>query len=547
MTAREPEAGFTAMRRAGRPVAAAALIATAAFLLAFVEAASASPDAGQQPARLFVVSAIGDSYGAGEGAPQIEGVYAYSTTTKRWVGVPAAVWDNTDGAAARCHRSPSSGFGQAIARVRRTFAAHDVTVTFRTVACSGASIRFGIDPLTGLRKDGPEGGGALTPYCGAAPTSCPGSQAPIAPQVQQLRSIFGMTPVDALLVSFGGNDFGFARTIFVCTITQYLADPDGLLPSGAVPCDTDATLELMLQAASAPTTASVLESGLAELVRGDSLGPDALVRGCAFLSRNAVVTRTCTPTFRASFDLLGRALDARTARTFVRCNLAQETAAEAAWVAAHPLAFSAAPVGTVDSLSGCVKSQANSVTDPLGIWVRTEAAYPSLSRAPDRIYIATYPDAVEDETGTLCNDRPSDDRLTRKLVTSESSFIRAEVRAVLNREIREAAARNGWTVIELPVAFRHGICATAANRWFNTNRDALARQGEIGPTTAMVSAFRAARDTLGRSDGEPALGGGMAHPNATGYRQLYSWRVGNRLRLQICDKFDISPCPPLQA
>lgn len=522
-----------------KSTAAVALVAAAAFLAALIGTASGAETrqgSGSAVARQFQVAAIGDSYGAGEGAPQTDGNYAYSTASRRWVGAPAAVWDSTDGTAARCHRSPKSGFGQAIALLRSTFASENVIIRFRSFACSGASIRFGVESASGLRLDGPTGGGALTAYCGAAPTSCPETQAPLAPQVQQLRNAFGTTPVDALLVSFGGNDFGFAHTIFLCAITQYL----GAAGAGNR-CDEDPTLALMLRAATRPTSATTVEARLPELQRGNALGADALVRGCAFLSQAAVVSRTCTPTFRASFDLLGRGLRGLVPRTFIRCSNVQEAAAEALQLGS--------PVGTVKTVLGvtCEKRSANSLSEPAGIWVRTERTYPSLSRAPERVYVTTYPDAVEDENGTLCNNRPSDDRLIRNVVTSESSFVRTDVRPLLNTEIQEAGQRQSWTVINLPVAFRHGVCANAQERWFNTNRDSLEGQGEItGMSTALTSALRAGRELLGITDGEPALGGGMVHPNEAGYDQLYAWRVGNRLRTQICEKFSIDPCPTLR-
>jgi hypothetical protein len=508
-------------------------VAAAGLLSVLVGAASGAPTA---TARQFQIVAIGDSYGAGEGAPQTDGSYAYSTTSRRWVGAPTAVWDPTDSTAARCHRSPKSGFGQAVTLLRSTFADEDVTIRFRSFACSGASIRFGIETASGLRLDGSDGGGALTPYCGAAPTSCPGSQAPLAPQVQQMRTAFGTTPVDALLVSFGGNDFGFAHTIFLCAITQYL----GAVGSSNR-CDDDPTLALMLRAATRPTTTTAVEARLAELQRGNALGADALVRGCAFMSRPAVASRTCTPTFRASFDLLGRALRALVPRTYIRCSSLQEAAAEAL----QPLS----PVGTTKTVLGvtCEKRAGNSLAEPIGIWVRLEQSYPALSRAPERVYVTTYPDAVEDENGTLCNSRPADDRLIRNVVTSESSFVRTDVRPLLNAEIRAAGQRQGWTVIDLPTAFRHGVCANAQARWFNTNRDGLQRQGELGGMSAtLTSALRVGRDLLGISNGEPALSGGMVHPNEAGYDGLYAWRVAGRLRTQICTQLSIDPCPPLR-
>jgi hypothetical protein len=374
------------------------------------------------------------------------------------------------------------------------------------------------------------------PYCGAEPTTCPGSQAALQPQVQQMRNAFGNWPVNALLVSFGGNDFGFAHTIFLCAITQYLGAAGPLNR-----CNNDPTLALMLNAATRPTTTTTVEARLPELLRGNVLGADALVRGCAFLSPAAVVSRTCTPTLRASFDLLGRSLRAEPARTFIRCNGLQETAAEGL----QPLS----PVGTSKTVLGvtCQKAAGNSLVEPLGIWVRTEQTYPSLSKTPAQVYVTTYPDAVEDENGTLCNSRPADDRLIRNVVTSESAWVRNTVRPLLNSEIQGAGQRQNWTVINLPVAVRHGVCASAQARWFNTNRDGLTRQGELGGVSArLTAALRTGRDLLGITDGEPALSGGMVHPNAAGYEQLYATLVASRLRLQICTKYAISPCPALR-
>jgi hypothetical protein len=206
-------------------------------------------------------------------------------------------------------------------------------------------------------------------------------------------------------------------------------------------------------------------------------------------------------------------------------------------------------VGTTKTVLGvtCEKRAGNSLAEPIGIWVRLEQSYPALSRAPERVYVTTYPDAVEDENGTLCNSRPADDRLIRNVVTSESSFVRTDVRPLLNAEIRAAGQRQGWTVIDLPTAFRHGVCANAQARWFNTNRDGLQRQGELGGMSAtLTSALRVGRDLLGISNGEPALSGGMVHPNEAGYDGLYAWRVAGRLRTQICTQLSIDPCPPLR-
>ncbi len=492
---------------------------------------AASVAGGQTAPREFVVVAMGDSYASGEGAPELPGSFSYDSATRRWVGT-RETWtrrgDDLD-QARRCHRSPLSGFGQAIDRVRRTFAASEVTVTFRSVACSGAGIRFTKDPLSGLPGTSTTGGGLLTRYIGFAGENGPGD-APLAPQVQAIREHLTQTNkrADAVLLNVGGNDFGFAHLIFLCAVIEYIADAGGVATDGAG-CHRNRLAQVVLGGASAPTSTSYALSTARE----------GIARRCAFLTPQQVVAQICTPSLRASYALLGDALRGVPPRTFRRCTGAQEAGAEAR----RPLAR----VGTALTVLGarCTKRSSNSIANPLGVWTRLDGVYPNLATTPNagslaaggRVYIATVPDLLTDETGATCNRQPGDDGATRKVTLAESVFLRQTVRPALNAEITDAARRNGWTVLPVASAVGHGICATAADRFFNTNRDSLATQGEdASPEPFSYVRLRGS---------EPALSGGWVHPNARGYRALYSAPIALALRAQICARFALAPCPAL--
>jgi hypothetical protein len=490
--------------------------AVAIFLAAAALTALSSCGGDEEP-REFVIAALGDSYGSGEGAAEVPGRFAYDSALLRWTGT-AATWTVGDADAERCHRSPRAGFVRAAEKLQAAFAAHDVTVVFRSFACSGAAIRFPVDAVTGLRQRPTVGGGALLPSR-RAPGSPAGPPLPGA-QVSQLQAFLSGAgkEADALLLSFGGNDVGFARVIFLCSVAEYLgaslAAEIGLqLPAGA--CQFDPAANAAVAAAIAPTTAPSPRDALPELPRG-----------CAFLTKEQVVAGSCTPTARASFQLLGSALRGDPPRTFIRCSAVEEGAAEAA----GPFA----PVGTVRPVGrrSCEKRAPNAPARPFGLWVAVEETYPRLATPATRVYLADYPDPLQDEVGAPCDGKPDDDLATRQLARDESVWLQTTFRRVLNGELAVAARRNGWTVIPLADATGHGICATAATRWFNTNLDALRTQGEDIELPRAPGALA-----------EPAISNGFAHPNERGYEALYAVAVAEVLRGQICAKFSIEPCP----
>ena len=124
--------------------------------------------AGVTPAQIVPITivSVGDSYASGEGAPDLAGT-----------GVPLPRWrgDNRDGAAVTCHRSNNAAPAMAarlIASIR--------PATFFHFACSGAVI----SDVTG------------------------GQLATAA------RIVGG--PIDALIISVGGNDVNFAEVVGSC-------------------------------------------------------------------------------------------------------------------------------------------------------------------------------------------------------------------------------------------------------------------------------------------------------------------------------------------
>ncbi|HEY6229671.1 MAG TPA: GDSL-type esterase/lipase family protein [Pyrinomonadaceae bacterium] len=118
----------------------------------------------------FIVS-IGDSFASGEGNPD-----------KPRQGIGQEKWVDK-----RCHRSAVAGPAQA-AVILENADAHS-SVTFISFACSGAELNAG---LTG----GQEKGGLM-----------------LQPQLDKVFEAARSRPIDALLVSIGGNDVNFAKLV----------------------------------------------------------------------------------------------------------------------------------------------------------------------------------------------------------------------------------------------------------------------------------------------------------------------------------------------
>ncbi|NTX01965.1 hypothetical protein [Myxococcus sp. CA040A] len=172
--------------------------------------------------RDYLVVSLGDSYGSGEGAPDAAAHWGDTDTHP--------VWQN-----ARCHRS----FKSPAARAALALESSDPhsSVTFLSLACSGATIQrttyeyenwggnfpLGIFDGFATASDGPpRGSGILGPYVGIeAPAYQHGAWNPehyMPSQLNRLVTLVGNRPIDALVLSAGGNDVGFGDILRFCVV-----------------------------------------------------------------------------------------------------------------------------------------------------------------------------------------------------------------------------------------------------------------------------------------------------------------------------------------
>lgn len=124
---------------------------------------------------LLIVS-LGDSFASGQGNPDIPKA---GSTPAKWVDTI-------------CARSATAGPAKAALDIEEMDA--HTSVTFLSFACSGASIGKGI-----LGKQ-PKGGVELDS------------------QIDQLTPVLNKRPIDALIISIGGNDIGFAQLVARCVV-----------------------------------------------------------------------------------------------------------------------------------------------------------------------------------------------------------------------------------------------------------------------------------------------------------------------------------------
>jgi hypothetical protein len=178
----------------------------------------------QQPVvvRDYLVVSIGDSYGSGEGNPDIPQQMAEDPIFHiplPWV-VRNAEWQDK-----RCHRSAIAGPAQAAIQLERSDP-HS-SVTYLSFACSGANIENAaykdvnpFDPYADGNQTS-KGSGILDRYAGIdAPDPNNFDPATFLPdQITQVSSAVGTRKVDALVMSGGGNDIGFANVATACVMT----------------------------------------------------------------------------------------------------------------------------------------------------------------------------------------------------------------------------------------------------------------------------------------------------------------------------------------
>ncbi|MCS7008231.1 MAG: hypothetical protein NZL88_11820, partial [Gaiellaceae bacterium] len=139
------------------------------------------------PIQDWLIVAVGDSFGSGEGNPE-EPADLLAGQGPRWQNK-------------RCHRSGKAS-GQARAAYELEQADPRTSVTLVHLSCSGATIVKGL----------------IGPYEGAEPPS--GDPPPLPPQLERAAELIGDREIDALVISIGGNDANFADIVVNCIITE---------------------------------------------------------------------------------------------------------------------------------------------------------------------------------------------------------------------------------------------------------------------------------------------------------------------------------------
>ncbi len=157
-----------------------------------------SPSTQSVRIRDILIVSMGDSLASGEGNPDVPGRYTYTVNWRlqvtRHTIVPARWKDQ------RCHRSANSGPARAARAIE--YADPHTSVTFVSVACSGAEIKNLVDvPYQGSE---PVGSSKLPP------------QSRVVAYLVGPHSPRGGRPIDALLVSAGINDLKFSDIIEGC-------------------------------------------------------------------------------------------------------------------------------------------------------------------------------------------------------------------------------------------------------------------------------------------------------------------------------------------
>src|SRR3954468_23520426 len=250
-----------------------------ALVLGAAAPARAAISQGPSQRAPYEVFTIGDSYGSGEGAPDVDGTYddhghvindQYEEWDPRFGAPPSPPGLNQD--TTRCHRSGhTSTSAVAVADLQALFP--DLSVDWQSVACSGAAIVASghLDGSTPAHK-----GGILRRYDGLDNLSGRGvgsdklTPAVYPSQISQLNTVLNPRPagdtqrIDALVMDLGGNDAGFGDVIADCAnIFPFKSD-----------CNTDADVATFVSqhiAALNPSSGNGLYDRLAGALEGHPL------------------------------------------------------------------------------------------------------------------------------------------------------------------------------------------------------------------------------------------------------------------------------------
>ena len=342
--------------------------------------------------RDFLVVGLGDSVGSGEGNPDAAG----------------PTWED-----ANCHRSHWSFEAQAARKLEEKDPHTSVTLVH--LACSGGSIEHG----------------GVAPYTGFAGELVPS-------QIAQLASLVGSRKPDAVVVSMGANDIGFATIVSFCSNAQGYGDNTIPLGSTGLPREAE------------------------EPLRND----DCMNKVPPLAPWSQALPGQPTPENPANpFD--DKSL---TLTRFVRARLDRLNCANPG--AIPPIG--AQPACTKGGLYGALAT----------------ALSPILGQADDRqsrVFITQYFDPTRGADGRVCAVTLGTAKTFWTgggyIGTREGTWASAQVvQHGLNTEVPNAAARHGWKVVTgIMDGYRagHGYCA-GSGRWVDTLLDALASKDKEG-------------------------------------------------------------------
>ncbi len=155
----------------------------------------------------YVIVGMGDSFGSGEGNPAKKKTYALTWRTTRW-------W-NADGttdpeAASDCHRSSESGFYKTVRRLKSTFT--HFNFINKNFACTGAKIQ----DLYSRSYIPPTEQNTQTDGDWTRNTEYPAQILQIDAWLREKEPVQSRARIDAMYISIGGNDAGFAPAIEHC-------------------------------------------------------------------------------------------------------------------------------------------------------------------------------------------------------------------------------------------------------------------------------------------------------------------------------------------
>jgi hypothetical protein len=108
---------------------------------------------------------------------------------------------------------------------------------------------------------------------------------------------------------------------------------------------------------------------------------------------------------------------------------------------------------------------------------RLAETFPAIAVEPDRVYITEYPNALEDDDGSLCVSGLDPFTMLPGISLDEAAWLTDVVTVGLNARVQAAAGNHGWTFVGgMFDAFAgHGYCAE--DGWFRRLHDSFLMQG----------------------------------------------------------------------